>query len=118
MKKSADLFTESKIDLAWLMPLPAGVSAFLDEVFRLDLCLREHGMVFPELWSHVPVVAFELESSGGKHAGGGLLNLSAYGILGVAVAPNKRVGGEIAAALRTYQPTLGLRNVCVRVIAQ
>jgi hypothetical protein len=116
MTKAADLFTESQIDLAWLMPLPSGLASFLNEVFRLDPCLREHGMVFPELWSHVPVVAFELESSGGKHAGGGLLNLSAYGVLGVAVAPDHRVGGEIAAALRTYQPTLGLRNVSVRVI--
>jgi hypothetical protein len=116
MKSSADLFTECKIDLAWLMPLPRGLAAFLEEVFRLDPCLREYGMVFPELWSHVPVVAFELESGGGKHAGGGLLNLSAYGVLGVAVAPDRRVGRELAAALRTYQPTLGLRNVYVRTL--
>jgi hypothetical protein len=116
MKSSADLFTESEIDLAWLMPFPVGMLAFIEEVFGLDPCHREHGLVFPELWSHVPVVAFELESSGGKHAGGGLLNLSAYGVLGIAVAPNQYVGGQISAALRTYQPTLGLRNVSVRVI--
>jgi hypothetical protein len=60
MNKAADLFIESKIDLAWLMPLPLGLSALLEEVLRLDPCLREHAMVFPELWSHVPVVAFEL----------------------------------------------------------
>jgi hypothetical protein len=116
VKKSADLYTECKIDLAWLMPLPGGLAAFLEEVFLLDPCLREYGMVFPALWSHVPVVAFELESGGGKHAGGGLLNLSAFGVLGVAVAPNERVGAEITATLRTYQPTLGLRNVCVRTV--
>src|SRR5262245_45581621 len=68
MRSYADLYTECKIDLAWLMPLPNGLSSFLEELFRLDPCLREHSMVFPELWSHVPVVAFELESSGGKHA--------------------------------------------------
>jgi hypothetical protein len=118
MKKAGDLYTACKIDLAWLMPLPTALSAFLDAVFGHDPCLRDEGMVFPELWTHVPVVAFELESSGGKHAGGGLLNLSAYGILGVAVAPNTQVAGDIAAALRTYQPTLGLRNVFVRTVSK
>jgi hypothetical protein len=116
MKKAADLFTECKIDLARLLPLPTGLAAFFEEVFHLDPCLREDGIVFPGLWSHVPVVAFELESSGGKHAGGGLLNLSAYSVLGIAVAPNQRVCGDITAALRTYQPTLGLRNVYVRTV--
>jgi hypothetical protein len=116
MNKAADLYTECKIDLAWLMPLPKALSAFMDEIFRLDPCLREHAMLFPEFWSHIPVVAFELESSGGKHAGGGLLNLSAHGVLGVAVAPNERVSKDILSALRTYQPTLGLRNVYVRMV--
>jgi hypothetical protein len=116
MSKASDLYTESEIDLAWLMPLPAALPAFLHEVFRLDPCLREFGMVFPDLWSHVPIVAFELETKGGKHAGGGLLNLSTYGVLGVAVAPDSKVSGDIASALRTYQPTLGLRNVYVRVV--
>lgn len=118
MKKAADLYTGCKIDLAWLMPLPNALAAFLEAVFKHDACLRDEGIVFPKLWTHVPVVAFELESSGGKHAGGGLLNLSAYGILGVAVAPNSQVAGDIAAALRTYQPTLGLRNVFVRTVPE
>jgi hypothetical protein len=118
MTKAADLFTESKLDLAWLMPLPLGLSAMLEEVLRLDPYLREHTMMFPELWSHLPVVAFELESHSGKHAAGGLVNLSVYGILGVAVAPNQRIGNEISAALRTYQPTLGLRNVYVRTVPE
>lgn len=118
MRKAADLFTESQIDLAWLMPLPAALRAFLEAVLALDPCLAEDGAVFPELWSHIPVVAFELESGSGKHAGGGLLNLSAYGVLGIAVAPSDRVAGELQAVLRTYQPTMGLRNVYVRTVAQ
>jgi hypothetical protein len=118
MTKAGDLFTGCKIDLAWMMPLPKALSAFLEAVFGHDACLRDDGMVFPDLWTHVPVVAFELESSGGKHAGGGLLNLSAYAILGVAVAPNSQVAADIAAALRTYQPTLGLHNVFVRTVTE
>jgi hypothetical protein len=117
MSKVSDLYTESEIDLAWLMPLPAALPAFLQEVMRLDPCLREFGMVFPDLWTHIPIVAFELESKGGKHAGGGLMNLSTYGVLGVAVAPNSKVSEGIASALRTYQPTLGLRNVYVKVVS-
>jgi hypothetical protein len=118
MRKWDDLYTGSKIDLAWLMPLPQALPCLLEEILRLDSCLREDAIIFPELWSHVPVVAFELESSHGKHAGGGLLNLSAYGVLGIAVAPDRRVGSDILAALQTYRPALGLRNVHVRVIQE
>jgi hypothetical protein len=116
MRKWEDFYTGSKIDLAWLMPLPKGLPCLLEEILRLDPCLGEDAIIFPELWSHVPVVAFELESSHGKHAGGGLLNLSAYGVLGIAVAPEQSVGKDITAALQTYRPALGLRNVHVRVI--
>ena len=77
ISKSGDYLTECMIDLAWLMPLPAGLRTFLGEFDRLDPSLREHGLLFSELWGHCAVVAFELESSTGKHAGGGLLNLGA-----------------------------------------
>jgi len=35
MKGAADFYTECKIDMAWLMPLPRALPAFLGEVFRL-----------------------------------------------------------------------------------
>jgi len=112
--KAGEYLTACEIDLAWLMPLPVALGAFLAAVEKLDPCHREHGLLFSEVWTHCAVVAFELESSTGKHAGGGLLNLASYGVLGVAVTPNLQTEQRLAATLRTYQPTLGLRNVFVR----
>jgi len=117
MNRAADFYTESQIDLAWLMPVPQALPAFLTELFRMDPCLGDHSGLFPDLWTSTAVVTFELESSSGKHAGGGLLNLSAYGTLGIAVTPNEKIAGAVKAALKTYQPTLGLRNVHVRIVA-
>lgn len=107
---------ESKIDMAWLLPLPKALSRFIEALVSLDPCIADHGMVFPDLWTHVPVVAFELENSPGKHAGGGLLNLAAYGVVGVVVARTETTAASARASLMTYQPTLGLRNVFVRTM--
>jgi hypothetical protein len=114
MSKAEHYLAVSKIDLAWLLPLPLALSAFLARVEALDPHLRDHGLLFSELWTHCAVVAFELESTAGKHAGGGLLNLAAYGVLGVAVTPSARLARELQATLDRYRPTLGLRNVYVR----
>lgn len=115
MKRFGDFLTECQVDLAWLLPLPVALREFLGMVTDLDPCLSEHGLVFPELYGHVAVVGFELESSTGKHAAGGLLNLAAYCIVGVGVSPNAKSGMELGDILRRYQPTLGLRNIRVLV---
>jgi hypothetical protein len=117
MSRFDDYLTECEIDLAWLMPLPSALTNFLAAIDELDPCHREHGLCFCELWTNCAVVAFELESSRGKHAGGGLLNLAAYGVLGLVVTPSQAIADDLAATLRTYQPTLGLRNVFVRVMS-
>lgn len=114
--KASEYLTRSQLDIAWLKPLPAGLAAFLQCVADRDSCLSEHGILFPQNWESVPVVAFELESSGGKHAGGGLLNLAAHSILGVVATPTEETASMVLSTLRTYQPTLGLRNVFVRVL--
>jgi hypothetical protein len=114
MKRAGDYLTGSKIDMAWLLPLPKALGAFLAAVEELDPGNREHGLVFSDLWTHCAVVAFELESSAGKHAAGGLLNLAAYSVLGVAAVPNAANQQVLQHMLLTYQPTLGLRNVYVR----
>jgi len=108
--------TASEVDLAWLLPLPAVLPALLRRLEALDPTLREYGLVFSELWDHCTAVAFEFEAGSGKHAGGGLLNLAAYSLLGLAVVPTAATGRIVEAALRTYRPTLGLRNVFVRVL--
>jgi hypothetical protein len=114
ISKSGEYLTECLIDMAWLMPLPAGLRAFLGELDRLDPSLREHGLLFSEQWDYCAVAVFELESGTGKHAGGGLLNLAAYGVIGAVLTRTDDARLAMQHTLRTYQPTLGLRNVFVK----
>jgi hypothetical protein len=116
MTRAGDYLTNCEIDLAWLMPLPLALYEFLAEVVGLDPCLREHGLCFPEIWNCCAVVAFEIDTSTGKHAGGGLLNLAAFGSVGIVVTPDSASCAELTKTLMTYQPTLGLRNVFVRTL--
>jgi len=115
IKKTGDYLTACQVDLAWLLPLPLALREFLQEIARFDPHLREHGMLYPELFDHLAVVGFELESGGGKHAAGGLLNLAAYCVIGIGVSPSERQGSELKAILARYRPTLGIRNVRVLV---
>lgn len=115
--KSSEYFTESAIDIAWLMPMPRALPEFLDHLVGLDPGIKEAGLVFPQLWRHLTVVGFELESSSGKHAGGGLLNLSSHCVVGVVVTKGGTVAKSVKDILRTYQPTLGLRNVFVKAMS-
>lgn len=114
MRTAADYLTSSEIDLAWLMPLPQSLQAFVQVLAGKDPSLREHAIAFPELWSHVPVAGFELESAAGKHAGGALLNLAAYSVIGILATPTDTAAKRLKGTLCTYQHTLGLRNVFVR----
>lgn len=114
MTKAGDYFTGSEIDLAWSMPLPQSLQAFVRAVAEKDPSLQEHAMAFPELWSHLVIAAFELESAVGKHASGALLNLAAYSTIGILVTPTDNVAKSLGRALNTYQYALGLRNVFVK----
>lgn len=116
VSKAGDYLTECEIDLAWLLPLPRALEALLSVLAERDPCMRAHDLVYPELWQYVPVVGFELESAAGKHAGGGLINLAAYCVMGLALTPDEATAKCVRGALATYQPTLGLRNVDVRVL--
>lgn len=115
MTKAGDYLTSCQVDLAWLLPLPSGLREFVEALAECDPHLKDHGGLFPESFGHVAVVGFELESSGGKHAAGGLLNLAAYCVIGIGVSPTAPGARELEAILARYRPTLGLRNV--RVLA-
>ncbi len=114
MRSARDYLVQCEIDLAWLLPLPGRLRTFLEKLDALDPCGREHGLGFAELWNHIPVAAFELESGQGKHAGGALLNLAAYSVIGILGTETHGAAEALKRTLRTYQPTLGLRNVFVR----
>ena len=115
MTKAGDYLTACQVDLAWLLPLPYALREFVDALGKCDRHLADHGALVPELLEHVAVVGFELESSGGKHAAGGLLNLAAYCVIGIGVSPTAAGAADLEAMLARYRPTLGLRNV--RVLA-
>jgi hypothetical protein len=118
MTKWQDYYTGSQIDMAWLLPLPRALSQILVAITDLDDTLRRDQFVYPSLYDHVAVLGFEFESNPGKHAAGGLANLSAYCTLGVEIGKDSAGAGELQRTLRRYQPTLGLRNVVVRSAAE
>jgi len=113
LKKATEYFTGSKLDVAWLLPLPRGLAQLLTALGEQDLNLVTHGLLIPGSHDHVVVAGFELESSSGKHAAGGLLNLSAYSVIGFVVSNTEQNRKSMVETLKRYQPTLGLRNVHV-----
>lgn len=105
--------TASRLDVVWRIPTIPHLIKFLRFLSDKDPGMRDFLLFNPEDWLRIPIVGFEIESSAGKHAGGGLLNLAAHSVIGVSIVPEgevKRMEGKIA----TYRPTLGLRNVYVR----
>lgn len=114
IRNAKNYTTESEIDLAWLLPLPKGLSAFLQALCDKDPTLQEHDLLYPALWDSIPIVGFELDSHPGKHGGGGLLNLSAYCVVGVTFAPDERTASALQRTVQTYARALGIRNVYVR----
>ena len=96
-----------------LQPLPSSLREFVEAIGQRDGHFADHGALLPELLGHVAVVGFELESSGGKRAAGGLLNLAAYCVIGIGFSPTAKAASELEAILARYRPTLGLRNVRV-----
>ena len=111
------VYTASKLDMAWLLPLPRGLEELLRRLAARPE-IRDERIVSPEVYDHLPVVVFEFESSPGKHAAGGLANLSAYGLIGLEVVNGDAAMGEARKVLRRYQPTLGLPNVRVRAASE
>ena len=57
-----------------------------------------------------PVIAFEIESSSGKHAGGGILNLSRYSQFGFIVVPEKHKKA-IRGKINTMSRNMGINNL-------
>lgn len=117
MTRSGDYFMQCQLDMAWLLPMPQALGDFLETILAKDPCARDHGLLYPELYQYIAVAGFELESSIGKHAGGGLLNLAAHSVMGIAVAPSRSLADELERVLLRYRPTLGLQNVFVSEIS-
>jgi len=113
IRKSRDYFTACEIDMAWLMPMPRALRQMLETVSDMDPCLREHDILYPDIWDYVPVIGFELESGSGKHAGGALINLSSYCVIGVVHTPEGSGVRALNKKLETYVQALGLQNIFI-----
>lgn len=104
-------YTGSKIDLLWTAPYPHSLRAFLQAVIDLDPDFETHTPLLRTAESLHPFFGFEIESSAGKHAAGGILNLGVYPTVGQIVVPDEAKRRRIEGKIETYERTLGIRNV-------
>lgn len=104
-------YTGSKIDLTWTTPYPEPLRAFLKAVIDLDQDFKTHTPLLRAADSLHPFFGFEIESTGGKHAAGGVLNIGVYPTVGQLVVPDESTRRRIEAKIQTYERTLGIRNV-------
>jgi hypothetical protein len=104
-------YTGSKIDLVWTRPYPDSLRAFLTAVVDLDPDFETHTPLLRTADTLHPFFGFEIESTAGKHAAGGVLNLDVYPTVGQIVVPNESKRRRIEGKIATYERTLGIRNV-------
>lgn len=104
-------YTGSKIDLLWTTPYPESLQVFLQAVVELDLDFKSHTPLLRTAESLHPFFGFEIETSAGKHAAGGVINLGVYPTIGQLVVPNESKRRRIERKIQTYERTLGIRNV-------
>lgn len=104
-------YTGSKIDLTWTTPYPKSLQQFLTTIVGLDRDFETHTPLLRSAESLHPFFGFEIESSAGKHAAGGVINLGVYPTVGQLVVPNESLKRRIEAKIQTYEQALGIRNV-------
>jgi hypothetical protein len=100
-------FTQSKIDLVWASPLPAGLAVFVQDV------RRRNGLPSSADCALLPVLGFEVENAASKHGHGCLLNLASHAMSGVFVAGSSNAAKAAEAAKATYSRVHALATVTV-----
>ncbi|MFW6172377.1 MAG: hypothetical protein ACOC5T_01345 [Elusimicrobiota bacterium] len=104
-------YTRSKLDLVWTIPYPEKLKKFLKLVVELDEDHKTHTSINRTAESLHPFFGFELESSAGKHAAGSIVNLGKYPTVGQIITPDLSICKRIENKIKTYEKTLGIRNV-------
>lgn len=104
-------YTGSKIDLTWTAAYPNSLRSFLQSVVDLDPDFETHTPLLRTAETLHPFFGFEIESSAGKHAAGGVLNLGVYPTVGQIVVPDESKRRRIEGKIDTYERSLGIRNV-------
>jgi hypothetical protein len=105
--------TRSQIDLVWTLPMPKGLREFVAGIREFNVDLAVQGLIVPERYDQIVVVAFEIENDSKKHGYGGLLNLASHGMAGVFVAGNAPAFAAARAAHATYGGTFPLSRVSI-----
>ena len=85
IKQWNKFFIQPKLDVVWCIRLPKTFSQFMNRVTELDEDFKTNLPLLRNPEDPFPVIAFEIESASGKHAGGGVLNLSRYSQFGFVV---------------------------------
>lgn len=103
-------FVRSQLDIVWCMRLPKQFEVFMKEFALLDEDFTSNLPLLRDPSELFPVMAFEIESASGKHAGGGILNLSRYSQFGFVVVPEKQKNA-IRGKINTLSRNMGINNV-------
>lgn len=112
-EKWNQFFIRPKLDVAWCICLPPQILSFVKEIEKLDKDFVTHTPFLHGKDLQYPLFAFEIEGKGGKHAGGGILNLAKYSSLGYVIVRNSEVKKRVEMKLNTYRVAMGLHNVKV-----
>jgi len=110
IKRWNDFYIRPKIDVNWCIGLPLRFIEFMEQITKLDDDFVYNLPIYKNLKEPYPIIGFEIESSTGKHAGGGILNLSRYVHFGFLVVEKKNKEALIR-KIKTYSRNLGINNV-------
>lgn len=110
IKRWDRFYIRPKIDVNWCIGLPLRFIEFIEQIMTLDDDFRYNLPIYKKVNGPYPIIGFEIESSVGKHAGGGILNLSRYTHFGFLVVKNKDKEALLR-KIKTYSRNLGINNV-------
>lgn len=117
IKKADDYFYIPKIDVMLTFPFPPAFTAWMRDLGRVldgevwNYPLLHYLKLNNQATMRCPLVAIEIETGAGKHANGGVVNMSSNAFMGILVAPT-----AAKPHLEALKRGLGLQNVFFRDI--
>lgn len=103
-------YVKPKIDVVWSVGLSLRFYEFYTELLNFDSDFKYNLPIYTDPSKAFPIIGFEIESSIGKHAGGGILNLSKYTHFGFIITYEKNID-LLNKKIKTYSRSLGINNV-------
>jgi len=103
-------YIRPKIDVIWSIGLSLRFYEFYMELLNLEPDFKYNLPIYRDPSKPFPIIGFEIESSIGKHAGGGILNLAKYTHFGFIITQQKNID-LLNKRIKTYSRSLGINNV-------